>query len=98
MQHLGKLPSLGKQIKSIYGRLHEHHDILRNRHPEIIHKEVSKSPEFASRMSERLESMSSWKYAPEPMKGLKDRLSGEHLSIRDAEGVLRHTVTAHFFV
>lgn len=78
MQHLGKLPGFGKQIKSLYERLHQHHDTLRNRHPEIIHKEVSKSPEFSGKMNERLESLSSWKYAPAPLKGMKDKLSGQH--------------------
>ena len=74
MQHLGKLPNLGKKLKSLYERLHQHHDTLRSRHPEIVNKSITKSPTYDSKMSERMESLSNWKYAAAPMKAVKDKL------------------------
>ena len=61
----------------MYEKLHLQHDLLRGEHPEVQHQQPKAHPELESRISQRLDSISSWKYAPPPLRSTRSRLSGD---------------------
>ena len=81
MQRHQLLRDLGKQVKDLYEKLHLQHDLLRAQHEELRERRVSESPGLTRRISMRLDSISSWKYAPQPLKSVRSRALGQLPSI-----------------
>jgi hypothetical protein len=38
MQHYQLLRDMGKQVKKLYERLHQQHDLLRSGNPDLVHR------------------------------------------------------------
>ena len=77
MQRHTILQDLGKQVKNLYEKLHLQHDLLRGGHPELSGQQPVQTPSLVGRISSRLESISSWKYAPQPLRSMRSSLTGE---------------------
>lgn len=90
MQHYQSLRDMGKQVKDLYEKLHLQHDLLRNKNPDIVHRQSVDNTALTKRISARLESISGWKYAPQPLKSLRNRSTGA-LRYLPQSKKLRHT-------
>ncbi len=77
MQHYQSLRDMGKHVKNLYEKLHLQHDLLRSQNPEIDHRRSLDNDSMTQRLSARLESISGWKYAPAPVKSLRNRATGK---------------------
>ena len=77
MQRHSILQDLGKQVKNLYEKLHLQHDLLRGGHPELSGQQPVQTPSLIGKISGRLESISSWKYAPQPLRSMRSSLTGE---------------------
>lgn len=76
MQHYQSLRDMGKHVKNLYEKLHLQHDLLRSQNPAIDHRQSLDNDSMTRRLTARLDSISSWKYAPAPVKSLRNRAAG----------------------
>lgn len=77
MQHYQILRDMGKQVKHLYEKLHLQHDLLRSQNPDLVHSENNDSTGLSRQITARIEAISTWKYAPEPLKSLRSDTTGE---------------------
>ena len=77
MQRHTILQDLGKQVKNLYEKLHLQHDLLRGAHSELSSQQPVQTSSLVGKISGRLESISSWKYAPRPLRSMRSSLTGE---------------------
>lgn len=70
---------MGKHVKNLYEKLHLQHDLLRSQNPSIVHRQSVDNDSMTQRLTARLDSISSWKYAPAPVKSLRNRAAGNSI-------------------
>lgn len=67
MQQYEAVREMGKQVKNLYEKLRLQHDLLSNQNPGALSRQSEDNANMTRQLSSRIQSISSWKYAPAPL-------------------------------